>query len=124
MRFDTDIGGRSWFGYLFDRMEGLSDADVRAGGADGLARSRHSAQRADIAGDILNEFDAHRHAAAGHRPDRAGHICNTTRSGRPRSACTSKPVKIGSCCGQMIDRMAVNGFYKDRRDRCWLFPRR
>ena len=24
MRFDMDIGGRSWFGYLFDRMEGLA----------------------------------------------------------------------------------------------------
>ena len=23
MRFDADIGGRSWFGYLFDRMGGL-----------------------------------------------------------------------------------------------------
>ena len=24
MRFDMDIGGRSWFGYLFDRMAGLA----------------------------------------------------------------------------------------------------
>ena len=39
MRFDTDIGGRSWFGYLFDRMTGLSSADVRAGGAEWSARS-------------------------------------------------------------------------------------
>ena len=23
MRFDVDIGGRSWFGYAFDRMDGL-----------------------------------------------------------------------------------------------------
>src|ERR1051325_3092937 len=24
MRFDQDVGGRSWFGYAFDRMDGLS----------------------------------------------------------------------------------------------------
>jgi methionine synthase II (cobalamin-independent) len=24
MRFDRDIGGRSWFGYAFDRTEGLA----------------------------------------------------------------------------------------------------
>ena len=26
MRFDADIGGRSWFGYLFDRLDGLAPA--------------------------------------------------------------------------------------------------
>ena len=38
MRFDMDIGGRSWFGYLFDRMAGLGAADVRKGGAEWVAR--------------------------------------------------------------------------------------
>src|SRR6185312_3631691 len=28
MRFDMDVGGRSWFGYLFDRMRGLEPADT------------------------------------------------------------------------------------------------
>src|SRR5919108_2856745 len=27
MRFDLDVGGRSWFGYAFDRMEGLAPRD-------------------------------------------------------------------------------------------------
>src|SRR5262249_60978074 len=26
MRFDMDIGGRSWFGYVFDRLQGPSPA--------------------------------------------------------------------------------------------------
>src|SRR5262249_18307733 len=30
--------------------------------------------------------------------------------------CTHKPVKLGSCSAQMIDKLAVNRFYKDRRE--------
>ena len=29
MRFDIDIGGRSWFGYIFDRMDGLGSVAAR-----------------------------------------------------------------------------------------------
>src|ERR1700687_1164445 len=53
MRFDTDIGGRSWFGYLFDRMTGLGSAEVRAGGAEWTARSG-AERRTDTPGDLLH----------------------------------------------------------------------
>ena len=51
---DMDIGGRSWFGYLFDRMAGLGAADVRKGGAEWAARSGPE-RRTDTPGDILHE---------------------------------------------------------------------
>src|SRR5580698_11569550 len=54
MRFDMDVGGRSWFGYLFDRMDGLGQVDVRKGGAEWVARSG-SQRRTDTPGDILHE---------------------------------------------------------------------
>src|ERR1700737_3074049 len=54
MRFDTDIGGRSWFGYLFDRMTGLGAAGVRAGGAEWTARAG-TGRRTDTPRDILHE---------------------------------------------------------------------
>src|SRR5258708_10238544 len=54
MRFDMDIGGRSWFGYLFDRMAGLGAADVRKGGAEWVARGGPE-RRTDTPGDILHE---------------------------------------------------------------------
>jgi 5-methyltetrahydropteroyltriglutamate--homocysteine methyltransferase len=36
---------------------------------------------------------------------------------------TTRPVKMGSCCGQMLDRQVVAGFYKDRRDQLFAFSR-
>ena len=38
MRFDNDIGGRSWFGYLFERMDGLGDIAMRPGGNEWAPR--------------------------------------------------------------------------------------
>ena len=34
-----------------------------------------------------------------------------------------KPIKMGSCCGQMLDRQATSGFYKDRRDQVFAFSK-
>ena len=55
MRFDADIGGRSWFGYLFDRMDGLEPALGKDARAIGTPRPAFRA-RAAQAGDILAEF--------------------------------------------------------------------
>ena len=48
MRFDRDIGGRSWFGYAFDRMEGLARPERGAGTG---SRHRGFAERAGTPGD-------------------------------------------------------------------------
>src|SRR6267154_2801456 len=49
MRFDVDIGGRSWFGYAFDRMEGLVASESGAARSVGSHR-RGFAQRAGTPG--------------------------------------------------------------------------
>jgi 5-methyltetrahydropteroyltriglutamate--homocysteine methyltransferase len=57
LRFDNDIGGRSWFGYLFERMEGLGDIAMRHGGSEWAANTGNdrSTRRVDAPGDILHE---------------------------------------------------------------------
>jgi 5-methyltetrahydropteroyltriglutamate--homocysteine methyltransferase len=114
MRFDTDIGGRSWFGYLFDRMDGLGNVDVRAGGADWNARSG-SRRRTDTPGDILHEVMQSRLPPVVTGPVGPGRL-QYDAIWKTAQRCTHKPVKLGSCSAQMIDKMAVNRFYKNRHD--------
>jgi 5-methyltetrahydropteroyltriglutamate--homocysteine methyltransferase len=119
MRFDQDIGGRSWFGYAFDRMEGLARP---AQGAAGGVGSRHSgfAQRAGTAGDILSEF-----VATLRPPQVTGAIGPGTLQHdavwKVAQRLSPRPVKMGSCCGQMLDRQVIGGFYKDRREQLFAF---
>ncbi len=114
MRFDMDIGGRSWFGYLFDRMEGLSRADVRKGGAEWVARSGPQ-RRTDTPGDILHEVMQTRMPPLVVGPVGPGSL-QYDAVWKMAQRLTPKPVKMGSCSAQMIDKMAVNRFYKDRRE--------
>jgi 5-methyltetrahydropteroyltriglutamate--homocysteine methyltransferase len=118
MRFDLDIGGRSWFGYAFDRMSGLARAerDSRATG------SRHAgfAQRAGTAGDILGEFVSTLRPPKVVGPIGAGTL-QYDAVWKVAQRLSSKPVKMGSCCGQMLDRQSIPGFYKDRRDQILAF---
>jgi 5-methyltetrahydropteroyltriglutamate--homocysteine methyltransferase len=119
MRFDIDIGGRSWFGYAFDRMEGLAPNTSGSVVATG-SRNRGVAERAAIPGDILSEFV---------RTIRPPQVVGPIGPGRLQydavwkvaQRCTAKPVKMGSCCGQMLHRQAVGGFYQDRRAQVFAF---
>ena len=52
MRFDQDIGGRSWFGYPFDRMNGLAPREY---GGDPRQRRGFDGRTSEPA-DILSEF--------------------------------------------------------------------
>ena len=121
MRFDMDIGGRSWFGYLFDRLEGLAPATAGQGHGPGSPRSGF-ASRAGQRGDIVNEF------VTTMRPPR---VVGPIGSGTLRydavydvaRRLTDKPVKMGSCSAQMIDRQVAPGFYRDRRERLMAFSR-
>ena len=120
MRFDLDIGGRSWFGYAFDRMEGLTrpERGVHATGS----RHRGFAQRAGTAGDILSEF-----VSTLQPPRVTGAIGPGTLQydavWKAAQRLSSKPVKMGSCCGQMLDRQAIGGFYQDRREQLFAFSK-
>jgi 5-methyltetrahydropteroyltriglutamate--homocysteine methyltransferase len=114
MRFDMDVGGRSWFGYLFDRMEGLALAGVRQGGSEWVARSG-AQRRTDTAGDILHEVMQTRLPPLLVGPVRPGTL-QYDAVWKTAQRLTGKPVKMGSCSAQMIDKMVVNRFYKDRRE--------
>ena len=118
MRFDQDIGGRSWFGYAFDRMEGLSRPE-RSSRATG-SRHRGFAQRAGTAGDILSEFVSTLRPPQVTGPIGAGAL-QYDAVWKVAQRLSAKPVKMGSCCGQMLDRQSIGGFYKDRRDQVLAF---
>jgi 5-methyltetrahydropteroyltriglutamate--homocysteine methyltransferase len=114
MRFDMDVGGRSWFGYLFDRMEGLGHSDVRKGGSEWAARTG-TQRRTDTPGDILHEVMQTRLpplliGAAGPGTLQYDAVWKVAQR------LTGKPVKMGSCSAQMIDKMVVNRFYKNRHE--------
>ncbi|MBV8744064.1 MAG: hypothetical protein JO134_03365, partial [Xanthobacteraceae bacterium] len=112
MRFDLDVGGRSWFAYAFDRMDGLAPGEPGATRPVGSLR-RGFAQRAGTAGDIMSEF------VDTLRPPR---VIGAVGPGslqydaiwKVAQRLTARPVKMGSCCAQMLDRQVAGGFYKDR----------
>jgi 5-methyltetrahydropteroyltriglutamate--homocysteine methyltransferase len=114
MRFDMDIGGRSWFGYLFDRMDGLGQAEVRKGGAEWVARSGPQ-RRTDTPGDILHEVMQTRLPPLITGPVGPGAL-QYDAIWKTAQRLTHKPVKMGSCSAQMIDKFVVNKFYKDRKE--------
>jgi 5-methyltetrahydropteroyltriglutamate--homocysteine methyltransferase len=113
MRFDADIGGRSWFGYLFDRIEGLKTSELVDREA-GMSRPSFRA-RASMPGDILAEFV---------QTLRPPYIVGPILPGdlqydavwKVAQKMTDKPVKFGSCSAQMIERQSRNRYYKDRND--------
>ena len=121
MRFDIDIGGRSWFGYAFDRMKGLAPRDPSAPRPVGSHR-RGFAQRASTAGDIMNEFVTTMLPPQVVGPIEPGAL-QYDAIWKAAQRLSPKPIKMGSCCGQMLDRQATSGFYKDRRDQVFAFSR-
>jgi 5-methyltetrahydropteroyltriglutamate--homocysteine methyltransferase len=120
MRFDQDIGGRSWFGYAFDRMDGLARPERSSRGTG--SRHRGFAQRAGTSGDILSEF-----VSTLQPPKVVGAIgagaLQYDAVWKVAQRLSARPVKMGSCCGQMLDRQSIGGFYKDRRDQVLAFSR-
>jgi 5-methyltetrahydropteroyltriglutamate--homocysteine methyltransferase len=110
MRFDQDIGGRSWFGYPFDRMTGLAPQ------AYGDPRQRQGfGGRTREPADILSEFVDTMRPPQVTGPVGAGDL-QYDAVWKVAQRLTDKPVKLGSCCGQMLDLQAQNHFYKDRQE--------
>ena len=121
MRFDVDIGGRSWFGYAFDRMKGLAPRERK----DPISVGSHRkgfAERAGSAGDIMNEFVSTVRPPKVVGPIEAGSL-QYDAVWKAAQRLTAKPVKMGSCCGQMLDRQSTPGYYKDRRDQVLAFSK-
>lgn len=110
MRFDQDIGGRSWSSYILDRMGGLEHPDPR----DVVRMERGGTQRrAETPGDILNE-------AIKISPQVVGPLSVSKLQydavWKTAQRLTSKPVKLGSCSAQHLDQQAPNRFHKDRHE--------
>ncbi len=112
MRFDADVGGRSWFGYLFDRMDGLAPKDPR----------EHSSAPGPANAGILAEFRETMLPPRVVGPIGAGTLHYDSVFNVARRL-TGKPLKMGSCCGQMLERQTANAFHADKRDSLLDFAR-
>jgi 5-methyltetrahydropteroyltriglutamate--homocysteine methyltransferase len=119
MRFDADIGGRSWFGYLFDRMEGLAPNTGESSRELGTPRPGFRA-RASMPGDILAEFVQTLRPPQVVAPVQPGNL-QYDAVWKIAQKMTERPVKFGSCCGQMVERQSRNQFYKDRQAAVFAF---
>jgi len=122
LRFDNDIGGRSWFGYLFERMDGLGDIAMRHGGSEWAAKTGDDAstRRVDAPGDILHEVMESRLPPRILGPIGRGSL-QYDAVFKAAQRLTKWPVKIGSCCGQMVHKNAVNDHYEKPIDAVMAF---
>ena len=106
-RLDDDFAGRSWFAYVLERIEGLKEPHL----------SKHStaAARDKKPGDIMYEVIETRLPPYVQARVRRGPL-EYARIWRSAQALTTKPVKIGSISGGLVEGMTINEYYKDRRD--------
>ncbi len=115
MRFDMDVGGRSWFGYVFDRMSGL------APGGRATAPARQGFEgRAATPGDIVHEFVDTMMPPVVTGPVGAGEL-QYDAVWKVAQRLSAKPLKMGSCSAQMIERQSIDRYYKDRREAVMAF---
>ena len=119
MRFDRDIGGRSWFGYLFDRMDGLTQPEVRKSSVEWAARDG-TIRRTDTPGDILHEVMQTKMPSLVEGAIGRGRL-QYDAIWKVAQRQTRKPIKMGSCCAQMMEKSVVNRYYKRREDTIMAF---
>ena len=112
MRFDRDVGGRDWYGYLFDRLDGLGDIAIRK--LPMPATPQGQTPRTETPGDILHEIQETRLPPVVLGPVGRGRL-EYDAVWKTAQKLSPKPVKIGSCSAQTVDRLAVNRHYPDRR---------
>jgi 5-methyltetrahydropteroyltriglutamate--homocysteine methyltransferase len=103
MRFDQDIGGRSWSNYILERVHGVR---VQAPG-DERATAGWGAQA-----DIYREIVRRRAELVG-PPDAAALQYDAV--WRAAQRFTSKPVKMGSCSAQLLDTQLQNTHFPNRK---------
>jgi 5-methyltetrahydropteroyltriglutamate--homocysteine methyltransferase len=106
-RCDCDVGGRSWFAYASERLEGLTGHHV---GRGGTASSRDKA-----AGDIMFEVLETRVLPHVTGPVRRGPL-EYARVWKVAQRQTRKPVKFGAISGQMVATGIHDAHFKSRRD--------
>ncbi|KYF73859.1 hypothetical protein BE17_07050 [Sorangium cellulosum] len=106
-RFDMDVGGRSWFSYLAERMEGMADP--------GLRPQPWTSPRERAAGDILHEVMEARLPFFVRGPVGRGGL-EYARVWKAAQRLTSRPMKFGTCCGQLLEVVVLNQHYANRRE--------
>jgi 5-methyltetrahydropteroyltriglutamate--homocysteine methyltransferase len=106
-RCDCDVGGRSWFAYAAERLEGLEGYHV--------GRGRTASSRDKAAGDIMFEVLETRVLPNVTGEVRRGPL-EYQRTWKVAQRLTRKPVKFGAISGQMIATGVNDAYYKSRRD--------
>jgi 5-methyltetrahydropteroyltriglutamate--homocysteine methyltransferase len=105
-RCDCDVGGRSWFAYATERLEGLEGHHVGGG--------RTASSRDKSAGDIMFEVLETRVLPHVRGEVRRGPL-EYGRVWKVAQRQTRKPIKFGAISGQMIATGVHDAFFKDRR---------
>ena len=106
-RCDCDVGGRSWFAYAAERLEGLEGHHV--------GRGRTASSRDKVPGDIMFEVLETRVLPKVTSDVRRGPL-EYARVWKVAQRQTRKPVKFGAISGQMIATGINDVHYKSRRD--------
>jgi 5-methyltetrahydropteroyltriglutamate--homocysteine methyltransferase len=106
-RCDCDVGGRSWFSYAAERLEGLEGHYV--------GRGRTASSRDKTAGDIMFEVLETRVLPKVTGPVRRGSL-EYARVWKVAQRQTRKTVKFGAISGQMLASGVHDAHYKSRRD--------
>ena len=106
-RFDADVGGRAWFAYMFERMGGMVDP--------GLAIPAWQSPRERSRGDVLQRVQESRLPAKVAGPITAGAL-EYVELWKTAQSMTRHPVKLGSCCAQLLDAVVINQFYAEQTE--------
>ena len=105
-RCDCDVGGRSWFAYATERLEGLEGHHV--------GRGRTASSRDKSTGDIMFEVLETRVLPHVRGEVRRGPL-EYGRVWKVAQRQTRKPIKFGAISGQMIATGVHDAFFNDRR---------
>lgn len=105
-RFDTEVGGRSWVGYVVDRLEGFT----------GYETSRtHASWGGSVPGEIMYEV-----LEARMLPRVTGKVgpgpLEYPQMWRSAQQMTPKPVKFGSISADCLESIVSNEYYSDRKE--------
>jgi 5-methyltetrahydropteroyltriglutamate--homocysteine methyltransferase len=106
-RCDCDVGGRSWFSYAAERLEGLEGHHI--------GRGRTASSRDKAAGDIMFEVLETRVLPNVTGAVRRGPL-EYARIWKSAQRLTRRPVKFGAISGQMLATGVNDRHYHDRRE--------
>jgi len=105
-RCDCDMGGRSWFGYPAERIDGLSGYTVGRGGTP--------SSRDKVPGDLMFEVLETRVLPKVTGPIRRGPL-EYARIWKSAQRLTRHPVKFGGISAQVLTGGLQDTWYRDRR---------